>query len=291
LMTFTRSTVRKALGERFGIPEEDAFRTLEAQSSQNSPFERSPFVGGQSHFSAPSRINVPPFSDHQSITETLYGKPVPGEREINENAAVDPGFEQNKALAQHPIDGIRGFWQLHGRYIISQTLSGLCVIDQVLAHRRIIYERVLRSSESQLPSTQQLLFPQTLEFSASDFELLKELLPIVERMGFSVELLSGKTAILSGVPADLQTGDEKDLLHSILRQFQDISDQRLRDPRQKLAVAIAQRLSIKGGKKLSEREMEHLVDELFSCDKPYVDPLNRATITYISLEELATRFR
>lgn len=286
LMTFTRSAVRKALGERFSIPAHDAFKNLESLGSPNNPFENSPFVGGESHFNAPSRINLPQVPG-QSLTETLYGEAYFSSKPRFHQQSPDQSYE----IPVYPIEGSRGFWQLHGRYIISQTLSGLCVIDQVYAHRRIVYERVLKSSESQLPSTQQLLFPQTLEFSASDFELLKDLLSIVERMGFSVELLSGKTAVLSGVPADLETGDEKDLLHSILRQFQDINDQSIRDPRQKLAIAIAQRLSIKGGKKLGEREMEHLVDELFSCDKPYVDPLNRPTIAYISLEELATRFR
>ena len=97
------------------------------------------------------------------------------------------------------------------------------MIDQHLAHKRIIYEKAINATEEALPSTQQLLFTQTIEFSASDFALLKELHPIIQRMGFSMQLLSGNTAMISGVPADIDIGNEQEVIISMLHQYQDLS--------------------------------------------------------------------
>ena len=185
----------------------------------------------------------------------------------------------------------RGFWQLHDRFILSQTRSGLCIVDQHLAHKRILFEKALSSAQSGLPSTQQLLFAQTIEFSASDFELLKELNDDILRMGFNIQLLSGSTAIVTGVPADLRLGDEKNVIESILSAYQELKNIKQFDQREKLALAMASKAAIPRGRKLSLPEMEHLIDELFACDDPFKEPLGKPTLQYLPLEEFIAKFR
>ncbi|MGK7371296.1 MAG: hypothetical protein ACNS64_13885, partial [Candidatus Halalkalibacterium sp. M3_1C_030] len=183
------------------------------------------------------------------------------------------------------------FWQLHDRYILTQTRSGLCMIDQQAAHKRIIYEKALTATESSLPSTQQLLFAQTVDFSATEFSLLKELHPIIQRMGFNVQMMSGNTAMISGVPADIDIGDEQSVLKAMLHQYQDLEGKLELDARHKLAIAFASKTAIPKGKKLTDMEMENLVDQLFACEEPYIDPLKKATIVYMPLDEIQGRFR
>lgn len=180
---------------------------------------------------------------------------------------------------------------MHNSYILTQTRTGLTVIDQHLAHKRIIFEKAINATEEALPSTQQLLFAQTLELSASDYTLLKELHSIIQRMGFSVQLLSGNTAMINGVPADIEIGNEEEVLISMLHQYQELGQKVKLEAREKLAIAFAAKAAIPRGKKLNEQEMEALVDQLFACEQPYLDPLKKPTISYIPLDEIQARFR
>ncbi|MEX1063313.1 MAG: DNA mismatch repair protein MutL, partial [Balneolaceae bacterium] len=194
---------------------------------------------------------------------------------------VTPGHDRDR----------RGFWQLHDKYILTQTRTGLCVIDQYRAHMRIIYEKALSATEEALPGTQQLLFAQTTEFSATDFILLKELLPIIQRMGFSIQLLSGHSAIINGVPADIDIGDEQSVLREMLQEYRDLDRKLQLDARKKVAVAFSSRTAIPGGRRLSGMEMETIIDQLFACEEPYRDPVQKPVLVYLPMDEIKNRFR
>src|SRR5699024_10341153 len=110
----------------------------------------------------PSRINSRqrPEGDGREWAKSLYGD--------DRQAGQSSKGEKNKKSSHL---GNRSFWQLHNRYILTQTRSGLCLVDQHAAHQRIIYEQSLQATESTLPSTQQLLFARTVELSATEFSL------------------------------------------------------------------------------------------------------------------------
>jgi len=263
----TRSVVKRALNQRFSVPEQmpdsyhDAFPVPEF-TFPSPRFDVS--AQGISTAQIPSRINMPP-----DLAHALYAFPTqPAKPEKNS-----------------------GFWQLHESYILTQTLTGLCVIDQSAAHRRIVYERALQAAETGLAGTQQLLFPQSVEFSASDYSVLKQLLPDILRMGFDITLVSGNSVLINGVPADITMGDERNLLTSILQQYQQVHPSLKLKPREKLAIAYASKTAIPRGRKLGLPEMEALIDQLFACESPYVDPMNKPTLVYLPLDEIRGRFR
>lgn len=266
-----RSVIRKILYERFGSPLQPDPGTFELPVFNRQPagftiHPRAQFSFGNSRLPA-----IQP-----DATEMLYGD--------------KPESTGQPNLFTGRLQSSRTFWQLHQSYIVTQTLTGLCLIDQHAAHKRILFERALETAISGFPMSQQLLFPQQLSFSASDFLLLKELHPEIERLGFSVQLLSGNAAILSGVPAGVEVGDEKTVIQSMLLSYQELSRKVSFDIREKLAAAMAGRLAISKGKTLSEFEMERMADQLFACKMPFVDPLGKPTISYLSLDEIAGRF-
>ena len=183
-------------------------------------------------------------------------------------------------------------WQLHGCYILTQIQSGLMIIDQHAAHERILYERALghlRQGQGQGLS-QQLLFARTVEFSPADFELLKELLPDLSTLGFDIELLSGRTAVVRGVPSEIHSGDKEVLLEDLLAQYRRDNEQAGAEQGERLARSLARRGAIRSGVALAPAEMRSVIDQLFACDKPYVCPRGRATVVRISIEELQKRF-
>ena len=110
-------------------------------------------------------------------------------------------------------------------------------------------------------------------------------------MGFAIDRLGGNTVMVTGVPADLDMGDEKQILTQLLQQYRALdSDARL-DQRRKVAIAFASRSAVPRGRRLRPQEMENLVDQLFACSDPYQDPLGRPTLVYWTLEDLESRFR
>lgn len=290
VIQLARSVVNRSLNEHFKVPnihrEESTFLGDNESKGFDSGFgfDTSKKVRhDDSGFHIPSRINRNPIKGRgDDFGEMLYG---------NTSQSYQPSesgdFRSNEAK---PSDD-QGFFQLHNAYIITQTRTGVCVIDQHLAHKRIIYEKAITATESALPSTQQLLFAQTMELSASDYTLLKELHPILQRMGFSVQMLSGNTAMINGVPADIEIGNEQEVLVSMLHQYQELGQKMNLEARDKVAISFASKAAIPRGKKLGIKEMEALVDQLFACEQPYLDPLKKPTIVYLSLDELQSRFR
>lgn len=185
----------------------------------------------------------------------------------------------------------RVLWQLHQSYIVTQTASGLSLIDQHAAHKRILFEQALQSLDAVLPGTQQLLFAQTLSFSKSDFLLLKEVLPLLQRIGFSIQLMSGTDVMISGVPSDVEVGDERSAIEGILAEYHLLGGVKDLAPEHRMAVALAEQTAIKKGKRLTQTEMEHIIDRLFACEAPYIDPKGKPTIQVITLEEIQKRFK
>lgn len=288
VIQLTRSVVKKAINEYFVVPDIDGSRAAGDRDDFDLSFDnfsRSARPKGRDkepvHF--PSRINRSSggFMDGDEQAERLYG-----------GAPEQEGTEPASLPRQSPqrVEN-RGFWQLHNRYILTQTRTGLCMVDQHAAHKRIIYEKALGATEESLPGTQQLLFAQTIEFSATEFSLLKELHEIIQRMGFSIQLLSGNTAIINGVPADIDIGDEREVLKSMLQQYRELDKSPKLDARKKVAIAFASRTAIPRGRALSETEMEMLIDQLFACEDPYQDPLQKPTLIYMSMDEIRKRFR
>lgn len=294
IIQLTKSVVKKSLNEHFKVPEvqpsEDDFEGGRFNTNFGSGFS---FSGkkrsgdDRQPVRIPSRINFDT-PDGNEQAEQLYG----GDLNKNRSLPGSTGEEQDQPKeSTQTAERDRNFWQLHNSYIITQTRSGMAIIDQHGAHKRIIYEKTLNAAESGLPSTQQLLFSQTIELSASDFALLKELHASIQRVGFNVELLSGNTAIIQGVPADIDVGDEQQVLKSVLEQYRELDGSMKLNERKKIALAFANKTAIPRGKRLLDPEMEALIDQLFSCDEPYSDPLNKPTIQYIPMDEIQSRFR
>lgn len=292
VIKLTKSVVKKALNEQFMVPNVSDDKMQPSRNSSDD-FSSDFSFGGYTNRGSnkerpvkfPSRINFDRPSSRKGqndFSQQLYDFDDQGE---SRSDPTDTGKQQPDRMRD------RGFWQLHDRYILTQTRSGLCMIDQHAAHKRIVFEKAINATESAIPSTQQLLFAQTIELSASEFSLLEELHPIIQRMGFNVQLLSGNTAMVSGVPADIDVGDEQSVLKSMLQQYRELDGKFEFDERRKLAIAFASKTAIPKGKKLSDVEMENLLDQLFACEEPYKDPLNKPTLEYIPLEDIEARFR
>jgi DNA mismatch repair protein MutL len=201
-----------------------------------------------------------------------------------------PNIERVPGLASEVLRDKPVLWQLHNKYIFSQIKSGLMIIDQHVAHERVLYERVLRSLEENAPNSQQLLFPQHLDLLPREMAMIRELLPELERIGFQIRFFGGMSVIIDGIPADVRSGKEESILREVLEAFEESGEAQTPSGRDALAASFACRAAIKSGDKLSQEEMHVLIEQLFQTNMPYVCPHGRPIVIKLGIDELDRRF-
>lgn len=198
----------------------------------------------------------------------------------------EPRGESKTGLSGEPSFII----QLHNKYILSQIKTGLMVVDQHVAHERVLYEKALKRMEANLPFSQQLLFPKTVETDPVTFSILKEILPYLVKLGFSLKFFGKNTLVVDGVPEDVKHGSEEKVLLELVQEFVNNDKEKKLEIRDNIAKSYSCKAAIKTGDRLSEKEMRLLIDQLFATSMPYVCPHGRPIVVKITMDEFNKRF-
>ncbi len=183
------------------------------------------------------------------------------------------------------------FWQLHQSYVFIQTREGVLIVDQHAAHERVLYEkaRVALSGAAEAGPSQQLLFPVAVELSPGEWESFDGVRPLLDKLGFTIRPMSGRTVLLEAVPGAFPKWPHDRILHDILTELP--SGRRdVRDLVESIAKTVACKAAIKAGDRLTEEEMRSLIDQLFATELPYSCPHGRPTFMRMTSEELDKRF-
>ena len=181
-------------------------------------------------------------------------------------------------------------WQLHNKYLICQIRTGLMIIDQHVAHERVLYERAVDVMHQNVPNSQQLLFPQKVEFRTWEYEVFEEIREDLNRLGFNLRMFGKQTVMIEGVPQDVKPGTEVTILQDMIAEYQDNAAKLKLDKRDNLAKSYSCRNAIMAGQKLTLEEMRTLIDNLFATREPYSCPHGRPVIIKLSLDQLDRMF-
>jgi DNA mismatch repair protein MutL len=177
------------------------------------------------------------------------------------------------------------YLQVNQSYIVTAVKSGLLVIDQNLAHSRILFEKYLKELENHSGASQQELFPQALSLNVNDASLLKEMLPELEHLGFVLEQANPTTYMINGTPSDAAGCDAVALLEQILDNYKINRTDLQLDRKLNLAKTMAAQLSIKAQTRLSEMEMQNIVDQLFACNVAEIAPNGKKIYVILNMED------
>jgi DNA mismatch repair protein MutL len=192
--------------------------------------------------------------------------------------------------SERPVSDTQFLWQLHNKYIFTPIKSRLMIIDQHVAHERILYERGLAALESSASFAQQLLFAHAFRVSPGDYAMLEELREELGRLGFTLKLAAPDLVTVEAVPQDVRPGMEESILEEMLEQYKEYQHAGITDRRHNVAASYGCRAAIKAGDKLSAAEMQTLIDQLFATSNPYVCPHGRPIVIRLPLDELDRRF-
>lgn len=217
------------------------------------------------------------------IRETENTEPLTFESKLSSTKDTQNQHQVASNLHKQPI-------QIHHRYILSSIKSGFILINQQAAHQRILYEKYLAKLNKQQQSTQKALFPHTMECHSADAELLSEMLPEINKLGFDIQPFGKNTFIINGLPAEMKSNQNPTtLLEKLLENYKQQAGLQL-PLRENLARSLAQSAAIRPGQTLKPEEMQLLIDQLFACKDPYHSPSGQRCFITFSLEELEKQF-
>ena len=200
-------------------------------------------------------------------------------------------YVSNLADQKEEATAIEGsnMWQVHDKYIISQINSGLVIIDQHVAHERVLFEDALLAFDSTPLSAQTLLFPEILEFSADEYSVLLDIQQYLEKLGFRMKENGQNKILLEAIPSDMGWGNENSVIRDIIDHYV-ANREKSSSYMENLAASFACHAAVKAGDSLTLEEMQVLVNRLFATKHPYYCPHGRPIIVQLSLEELDQRF-
>lgn len=182
-------------------------------------------------------------------------------------------------------------YQYKGRYIVTSLKSGLALIDQYRAHVRILFDQYLNNMRQQKGASQQVLFPEIIEFTAAEAAVLPVLLDDMRFIGFDLSNLGNNSYAINGLPAGLENVDQVVLIKDIVNRAIETGCEVDEEICEAIALSLAKAAAIRPGKTLSADEMDHLIATLFSCPDSNLTPDGKTIISMLTDEELEKRFR
>ena len=182
-------------------------------------------------------------------------------------------------------------YQYKGRFILTSVKSGLMVIDQQRAHIRVLYDRYLAQIASRQGASQGMLFPEIVQFSASEQPILQSIMDDLSYLGFELTDLGGGSYAINGVPAGIEGLQPVKLVQDMVQTAQDKGCKIKEEVQGLLALSLAKAAAIVPGQVLSGEEMNHLVDELLTSTTPNYTPDGKVALAVINETELEKLFK
>lgn len=247
-----------------------------ARLALHGPVEVTRFVTltGASGGAAASGLGALPY-------EAGASAPSPGVREPSANAAWPAATPGTTATPWGRYIG-----QYRDTYLVLEDRDGLSLIDQHVAHERVLFEAIL--DDTRPPSVQRLLLPEVVELSPAQAALAVEAKPELETLGFELEQTSGTSVRVLGVPAPLPAVRAAVLLQQLLADLADASAAG-GGLRERAAASLACQAAIKKNRPLSRPEAEHLLGDLARVRDPHRCPHGRPIVLRLAHEEIERR--
>lgn len=191
-----------------------------------------------------------------------------------------------------PRQDFRILGQLHESYIIATDARGLLLIDQHVAHERVLFEQHLRRLMSREVVSQKLLIPHTLDLTPAQAAAFEHTMADLDQCGFDVMQLSGRTIALRALPAELEPEEARTLLIELLDVVEE--EQRsvaLEHFQREIAAGLACRAAIKVNKVLNLEKMTWLIDELMRTENPTNCPHGRPVLLRFDMQDIERGFK
>jgi len=186
---------------------------------------------------------------------------------------------------------IRPLGQLEESFIIATDDEGLLLIDQHVAHERVLFDKYRALEAERRTDSQQLLVPEIFDLTPAQAAVFDDLVPELEKYGFELMRLSGRTVAIRAVPADLPASEARNMLFELLDTVDAEKKSTARETlRDEVAASLACHAAIKVNMPLAPEKMRWLIDRLLQTSSPTTCPHGRPVILRLSTRDILKGF-
>ncbi|MCW3061230.1 MAG: mismatch repair protein MutL [Capsulimonas sp.] len=223
----------------------------------------------------------------------------PSESQVSVQSVDGVGSATGGDYRNHNLGSLRVLAQSRNMYIVAQTDHALVLIDQHIAHERVLYEKLIAGAEGAGAGVpvQQLIIPFTLELSKRESMVVENRLEDLRRAGFELEPFGGDSYLVRSVPASVaqkhikaQGGPEQVLREIVDELVEKTTSRRLMLPAEEVLITASCKMAVKAGDPLTFEEMNALVADLLKSDNPYTCPHGRPIIVELANSDLDRKF-
>ena len=303
---FVRDSIRETLMESrpvFSLPAPPAAATSEGpQRAATLPYsEFTTRMEQQAWSGEPSPVVPPPPRENLADLPLHVLEPPPRPPAVEEpplriptpetHTGFPPGAWQEAPASMAEVGDLRPLGQLHESFIIAAGRDGLWIIDQHVAHERVLFERLLRQRLQGAVESQRLLMPIIVELTPPQQIEYARIAEELNAAGFETEPFGQRTIAVKAVPAGVGAGDVEKILSEILEIAQsELRGRTLDDLRRAVAASVACRAAIKVNTKLDQAKTEWLLSELAATQCPMTCPHGRPIALRFSMREILRGF-
>jgi DNA mismatch repair protein MutL len=203
--------------------------------------------------------------------------------------ALDVG-EEEPTLSS--LGTLKPLGQIRNSFILAVNEDGLWIIDQHVAHERVLFERVLKERAAQKVESQRLLMPIVLELSPAQQAVFTEISDELQHNGFEAEPFGARSVAVKIAPAGVEAAAVEHMLHELLDQLsREEQSLNLEKIRARIAASIACHAAIKVNMPLEQNKMEWLLAELAKTDHPMSCPHGRPVVLRYSVKDIQKAFK
>ncbi|MDP1704413.1 MAG: DNA mismatch repair endonuclease MutL, partial [Sulfurimicrobium sp.] len=220
--------------------------------------------------------------ERSNLYHTLFGQ----------IARPEPSFGASEAEPEPEVPPLGyAMAQLHGVYILAQSVRGLIIVDMHAAHERVTYERLKVAMEQQTMSAQPLLIPVSFHATLLEVAAAEESRAALNGLGFELAVLSPTTLAVRAVPVLLQDSDPVLLARDVLKEIREYGASRVvTERRNELLATMACHASVRANRRLAVPEMNALLREMEATERADQCNHGRPTWREISMQELDQLF-
>ena len=270
------------LSEEFETPRKDE-QSLSTTTGSGSPYQLPVYSANLSE-----RKKAKSYDTRDDVQD-LFSQPEAGKIISLEPSAGNVPQPEPEPEPWNPPT----LFQIANTYIAGEDSDGLLIIDQHAAHTRILYEQALEAMQNgNSLDSQELLFPELIELSKIEKQMLSSVDDQLKKLGFYVEPFGGDTYQIRAIPSGLPLSRAVKAVHQFFDSCTDEGDKG--DPlkiQDSIAKAWARTNAYQAGDKLKPEEMAALMGQLMITEDPLKSPYGAPTLMRITLEELAKKFR
>ena len=300
---FVRDSVRAALMKARPVPQFTA--EIKASPTAGAAFSAGAMPGGDARPAqdfalrapqAPLRNQGLDFADTPIDVQANAALPVaqlpPQQYVIRHDDGCGGSLADLPESDAPPLASLKPLGQLRDSFILAVNEAGLWIVDQHVAHERVLFEKILRQRAAEKVETQRLLLPLILELAPGQQAVFAEIADELRHNGFDAEPFGSRTVAVKTSPAGVEACDVEHMLHELLDQVErEQQATNLEKVRAKIAASISCHAAIKINMPLTPEKMEWLLKELAKCDAPMACPHGRPVVLRYSLKDIQKAFK